>query len=275
MIFKSSLFLSLIFFNLLTCAADVPALPEVPAKSFFNQAVVGFQVINFRYTEPGLISDSGFLFGIFGETRFAISKSITGIINADLASGTLDYNGSLCSVASGACTDYSAKTQDVILHITQRFDFEISEKVSLFIGPGFRVLIDKGVGNGFYTRFGTYLYAPLGITFQLPRGEEKYFLDLEYDLFLRGTMKSKLSETNSRFSDVNHTQTNGSGLRISLKQQTKIYERSVLFSLFYENWFVGDSDVQPLVVDGVPSGNFFIEPKNFTNVVGLGLELNF
>ena len=178
MIFKSGLFLSLIFFNVLTCAAEDPTLIEAPAKSFFNQSVVGFQLLNFRYTEPGLISDSGFIFGIFGETRFAISKSITGIINADLASGNLDYNGSLCSISTSVCTDYLAKTQDVIIHITQRFNFEISEKVSLYSGPGFRVLIDKGIGNGFYTRFGTYLYAPLGITFQLPQGEENYSLDL-------------------------------------------------------------------------------------------------
>ena len=88
-------------------------------------------------------------------------------------------------------------------------------------------------------------------------------------------MKSKLSETNSRYSDVNHTQTNGSGLRISLKKQTKIYEQSVLFSFFYENWSVADSDIQPLVIDGKPSGDYFIEPKNFTNVVGLGLGINF
>ena len=225
--------------------------------------------------EPGLIADSGYLFGVYGDASFSISKLIRGILTADFASGTLNYDGSVCNINTGSCTDYSAKTQDVIIHVTQRFDFELSERVSLFMGPGFRVLIDKGVGSGFYTRFGTYLYAPLGITFQLPRSEGIYVLDLEYDLFLRGTMKSYLSETNSKYSDINHTQTNGSGFRFSVKDQTVFYDRSVSFLLFYENWSIGDSDPQPLMINGAPSGKFYSEPKNFTDAVGLGLGLSF
>lgn len=244
-------------------------------NNFFKQAKVGFQIINFRYTEPGLISDSGYLFGVFGEVSYFISDRVKGVINADLASGTLNYDGGLCSILDNTCVDYSAKTQDAIIHVTHRFDFEISDKVSLFIGPGLRVLVDKGIGSGFYTRFGTYLYAPLGITFQLPRSEGVYFLDLEYDLFVRGTMKSKLSESNSRYSDLNHTQTNGSGLRISAKYQTQIFDHSILFVLFYENWSVGESDVLPLMKDGIASGKFYSEPKNFTDAVGLGLGLSF
>lgn len=230
-------------------------------------------MINYRYTEPGLISHEGYLFGIAAQTTWKTSsKQVGGILDLQMITGALNYNGSLCDVNSGVCTDYKAETKDIIFRLTHRFDFVISESFDLFIGPGVRYLVDKGSGTGFYTRSGTYFFAPLGFTMKAPISDGLLLFDFEYDVFLSGTMKSSLHEVNSTFGDVTHIQKNGSGVKVAVKF---LGRHGLVSSIFYEHWYVNDSNVEPLIVNGSPSGNVFVEPKNFTDAVGIGLGFQF
>ncbi len=265
---------TLIFTCQFSFAEDLSS-DEKDSSSRFRKALVGVHLISHRYVEPSLRSDSGLLYGVFGRYIYRLGAESEGVIDAELAAGKLNYDGAICKTVSGmtTCSPYQATTTDVILRVSHRFNFIISEQLDAFAGGGFRYLLDRGLGAGFYTRAGTYLFLPLGLTVKFPfKNKSVIALDLEYDFFLIGTMRSSLSEADPRLSDVSHTQKQGSGSKISLS-----YEGWDRFSgkLFYEHWAVADSDVQPSVTNGVPDGGYFIEPKNFTDSYGIGFGFKF
>lgn len=263
------LFLFLILIHAPTAFCD----DLLAKKSFFENIYLGAQIINYRYTEPSLISHSGYLSGVFGEATWILRDHIHGILDAELSAGNLDYNGSICDVNTNICSDYKAKTNNFIFKLSHRFNFIISDTLDLFLGPGFRYLYDKGSGAGFYTRIGSYLYIPFGLVIKFPGFAGLISLDLEYDLFLSGTMKSKISEVNSTFSDVLHKQTKGLGSKILLKYERA--ENPWFGVLYYENWSIAESNIEPLLINGTSSGSYLIEPKNFTDAVSFGLGYKF
>lgn len=260
----------LIFFSLIILGKT--SFADEAKPSFIKSYTLGAELNNYRYVEPGLIAHSGFMLGVFAEMTWTYFLNLNGITSANIVWGELNYDGSLCDVNTNICTDYQAKTIDVISRVTHRFVYLIKDDFNFFIGPGFRILIDKGRGDGFYTRTGNYFFLPLGINFNY----QNFNFDFEYDFLLSGTMKSKLSEVNKTFGDVRHKQSVGSGHKITLnRKMDDLAVRTITASLYYESWNFADSDPEQLLINNQPSGNFFIEPKNFTQVIGLQLGFLF
>ena len=131
-------------FSSLSVAQDESASP---AASFFKPFQFGVHLENYRYTEPGLVSHAGLMFGVHGAAAWAFSENASGLVSGELSSGELNYDGALCDVNTNVCTDYKAKTNDVIIRLTQRFDYFILNHFHVFGGPGFRYLIDRGQGT--------------------------------------------------------------------------------------------------------------------------------
>ena len=260
----------LIFFSFIILGKISLATDKDP--SIIKSYTLGAELSNYRYVEPGLIAHSGFMLGIFGQMTWAYLPNLVGTTSANLVWGELNYEGSLCDVNTNVCTDYRAKTIDVIGRVTHRLVYLIRDDLSFFIGPGFRILVDKGRGEGFYTRTGTYLFAPVGINFNY----QNFNFDFEYDFFIAGSMKSNLSEVNKTFGDIRHKQSVGSGHKITLTRRIDgVAINPVAASLYYESWTIGASDSEELLINKQPSGNFFIEPKNFTQVIGLQIGFLF
>lgn len=259
---KYALIIITVFLALSVLGDELPT-----AVPWIENLELGGHLINYRYTEPGLISHSGYLFGVFARVPMKLTPNVVGLLDSDLAVGTLDYDGSLCDKFNN-CTDYKAKTYDAIFRTVYGFHYIVSEQIQLYSGPGLRYLYDKGIGVGFYTRIGTYFFIPLGIQINFTRFSGLFNLDIEYDFFLSGLMKSKISEADATLSDVNHKQTKGSGSKFSLRYTAM--NSKVFWFAGYENWSIGDSNVEPKIINGVDSGNSFIEPKNFTDAVSVG-----
>ena len=241
---------------------------EAEGKTF-SALTIGAEAVQYRYVEPGLIAHQGYLIGFFAELPWSRPSGFQGLFKGNLLFGQLDYDGGLCDVNTGQCSAYQAKTTDVISRITHRFIFPMPRGFDFFVGPGLRYLYDRGEGSGFYTRTGIYIFAPIGLSFK----KDDYSLDLEADIFLKGLMHSKLSEANSTYGDVDHTQSAGFGhiLTVSKKITDAKWFQNLIVSIYYESWDVSHSDVVELQVNGSASGKFFIEPKNFTQAFGFRL----
>ncbi len=236
-----------------------------PTKIFFKPFQFGVQLENYRYVEPGLISHSGLLFGIHGSAAWAYSENAGGFILGEINSGELNYDGALCDVNTNVCTEYKAKTNDVILRLTHRFDYAVSNQFHFFAGPGFRCLIDRGQGAGFYTRMASYLFLPAGITL----AADNYSFEFEYDFFMKGMIKSHLSEVNSTYEDITHSQENGKAFRVMASGRfTNVTTVPLVLSLYYEKRELPSSEPKELRINGLQSGKFYKEPENITEVLG-------
>lgn len=267
-----NIFLLLFLIGLVANAQEI--VNTVPEKNL----KLGGQIISYRYVEPGLIEHTGLLYGITAEGFWFPSSNVKGVFNADLVIGKLDYNGALCNISNDTCSDYSAKTNEFILRMTHRFEMQVVENMRGFAGPGIRYLIDKGDDRGFYTRTGIYLFIPVGGSYHVPLsgGGGSLFIDAEYDIFLAGVMTSRLSEVNPSYEDITHVQNSGSGHKITLGyQQDQVNPNPLTVGLFYENWNVAESDRKTLYVSGQASTKSFVEPKNFSESIGLKIAVGF
>lgn len=267
--FRSCVFviLTLFFFCQFSLAQS---LPLTPLKSFFKPFEIGVQVENYRYVEPGLISHFGLLFGLRGVAAWSYNEKASGLVLGDINSGELNYDGALCDVNTNVCTAYQAKTRDVILRLTHRFDYLLTDTFHLFIGPGFRYLIDQGRGAGFYTRRATYFFVPAGFAVDFA----EYTFEFEYDFFMKGRITSHLSEVNSSFGDMSHSQENGLAYRATVLRHFKnLVAVPLIFGLYYEKREVPSSEFKELIINNLPSGKFYKEPRNLTEVIGLRASL--
>ena len=236
----------------------------------------------YRYVEPGLIAHSGPLFGVWSKYQYE-TAFYRGILDANLLTGILDYDGAVCSTrnSSTTCSDFTGKTTDIIFKITHRFTYELSSYFDLFAGVGFRGLYDKGDGSVFYSRIGQYYFLPVGLTTRwftdtFSEGDH-FFMDVEYNYFLKGYMTSRLSEVNSAYSDVDHEQDNGYGMTIAVGYQENKKSKSAPWSyqLFYEKWRVEDSNVAYSYDSVQKTKRYFVEPKNFTESYGLRVGFDY
>lgn len=248
------LFVSLLFINVFATAQE-----ENTSSSSDSHLTIGPELRYYRYVEPGLIQHTGALYGVWANWFYQLG-SFKGVIDANLIIGNLKYDGALCDTNTSVCTDYSSTTNEMIHRVTHRFDYQVTSDLHVFAGGGFRYLYDKGEGVGFYTRSGTYLFLPVGVTYNL----SDFSLDVEYDIFLGGTMVSKLSDVNSTYGDITHTQKTGYGIQVTAGYHAK----PISYYLFYETWNVRDSDTVELKINGAPSGLYFTEPKNFSESWG-------
>lgn len=243
---------------------------EKDFTSYFSELSVGADVSSYRYVEPGLISHEGILFTGFAELPWT-AWEVENQLRVSLGFGILNYDGALCDVNKSICSDYKAKTIDLITKIGNRTYLTVNDNFKLFLGLGYRYLFDRGYGTGFYTRTGTYLYAPVGLVLT----HNEYVFDAEANFFIFGQMQSNLSEANSTYGDVLHKQQAGVGYTLTASRKIEFWGRQPLASLYFESWNIDKSDIVELYINGAPSGKFFIEPSNYTQIFGVKLSLNY
>lgn len=227
----------------------------VPQKSY----ELATEIRYYRYSEPGVVEHKGPMGGVSGEWLWqsALGK---GRLQGAFHYGVLDYSGGLCDL-SGNCTPYEAKTTDFIFRTSTRIDLQLGANFLLFAGLGYRALIDKGQGVGFYQRFGQWAYVPLGARVQSGAEKGDFFVELEFDWIGYGVFKSSLSEVSSSLPDVVHNQT---GYGYVLLAGMNLSD-DIRLSAVYEHWNLNESE-------RVQHGDrFFVEPKNESTSYGLRL----
>lgn len=261
-----------LFYFLFLAAFGENSFAVTGEETFVKKYTLGLELNHYQYTEPDLIAHSGFMLGVYGEMTWLYLPNLSGVTYGKLVSGELNYEGSLCDVNTNVCSGYKAKTIDVIARVTHRFEYSVQENLSFFLGPGFRLLVDRGRGEGFYTRTGSYFFIPTGFHLDY----QNFILDFEYDVLISGTMNSKLSEVNKTFGDIRHKQTVGSAYKVMLtKQLDGFTSQPLVVTLYFESWTLESSEPEQLLINNQPSGNYFIEPKNYSQMLGLQIGLWF
>jgi hypothetical protein len=229
-----------------------------------QELVIGGELRNYKYSEPGFVTHEGFMYGGYADYLYRFVPSTSVSVGGNLIYGALNYDGGLCD-NFGNCEPYQATTNDLIMRGHGRVHINPNSNISLQLGLGFRYLSDKGQGQGFYQRTGTWFYVPVAAGFKVPLANQaKLNFLAEYDMIVSGGIKSNLSEVDTTYSDVYMTQTGG-GLIIKTGYEENQFE----VNLFYESWSLNESS--PVTT----GGSTFIEPKNQSQSFGLQLGMDF
>ena len=136
----------------------------------------------------------------------------------------------------------------------------------LYGGVGYRYWNNQIEGAGGYKREIEYLYCPLGLRFFGPVSKNWHWrVEAEYDLFLRGTVKSRLSDVHPSYPNIENTQDSGYGARGSAALARQFKRGEISFGPFVQYWDIDDSDID--------MGCY--EPANTTTVFGFQVAFRF
>lgn len=235
----------------------------------------GVQLSHITYREPGLMRESGVMYGVTASYT-NLGRSVMGRIDGTLSYGEVDY--------VGAYQDGTPLTVKNIKDTMFEFrgvlgptDFVYVNSYYLpYIGLGYRYLFDDAnVGPGGYRRESNYLYIPIGVEgVPMTRGEWKFGFTLEYDLFLKGRQVSYLSDVDRGFNDVENDQNSGFGYRASVRF-IRSGTRDIIIEPFYKYWKIDESDVQRLYYYGTPTVYGVSEPDNHSKEIGVRFIVRF
>ena len=247
--------------------------PLLPVHTF----KAGVESLYFKYEEPAYMQEDGALFGFSGSYIYHGNNHLMLDANVSLVFGELDYDG---QTQDG--TPAKADTEDSIFETRGLIgiDFYVPNNFVFtpFVGIGYRYWNDDIGGSGGYEREIRYLYSPLGARFlQVIDANWSWGLNLEYDLFLSGEVKSHLSDVHPAFDDVENDQDfgDGYGVGFSVMINRKIGDRFGLsFEPYVKYWDIDKSNVSYWTVQDIPFASG-IEPANETTAIGLRVYFTF
>ncbi len=229
---------------------------------------VGGQIAHYHYEEPNFAKLIGPRAGVVGGytlVRWGMFFRADGRISI----GNLKYQG------SGTQDDVPDSIQET--RVVAGTDIRAGSHVAFspYAGLGYRYLYNDlrgqtqsgGVVFAGYRRYSTYLYAPFGLTTRF-KLTERWVLapTIEYDVFLRGSQTSKLSDVGPGNSDVTNAQRHGRGYRFALMAETG----RLAFGPWVHYWRIEDSDrvrISPTTV--------VLEPANWTREIGVEARFRF
>ncbi|MHB8845628.1 MAG: hypothetical protein ACYC7L_12890 [Nitrospirota bacterium] len=244
------------------------------ALALTNSFDAGVQLSHITYKEPGLMRESGIMYGVTGAYT-GVGRDILVKLDGTLSAGEVEYVG---SYSDG--TPLTAKgIQDTMFEFRAALGLtEFIRKDTSFIpylGLGYRFLYDGADAiPGGYRRESNYIYLPLGIEgMVLTKGNWRMGFTLEYDLFLSGRQYSYLSDVNPGYNDMENTQDSGYGCRASLKFILG-GKRDLIIEPFAKYWKIDQSDTTVITSFGTPIGSGY-EPANNSTELGLRLLMRF
>lgn len=256
---------------------SVTRLESVSADRNTRKIFTHVGTIDYQYEEPGLMKVSGRLTQIGAGYRHAFLKNtfpfyLEGVTS--FAAGNLTYDGALVDTSNGKKTPITRTSKDQIFNFEGHFGnsfFDSSfQALDVFAGLGYWDLHDSTEGEGTYDRQITYYYLPIGTRYNLRiKSSLNLFVGAQYNLFLTGKVSSKLSQASSAFSDVDNTQSKGSGSRLNAGAEWSFLSWSLFAEAYYQAWKVDDSDSSTQTVKGKTLS--FREPENETKMVGINI----
>ena len=237
---------------------------------------VGLKTHYFDYKEPGIMEETGFMYGVVGHYTHHTAYNVMVHASVEYSMGSLDYDGHL---QDG--TPFETDTDDWLVECRGLIGYDIGIKgrylITPYTGVGYRYWNDVISSAYGYEREIHYWYAPIGVKTAGPLAEKwTWGLTAEYDLFCRGTVKSHVSDADPAYNDPSLDQDfgEGYGVRCSL-----MFERalaggaSVSIEPFISYWDMQRSEVGDLYSNGAPIGHV-VEPENETLSYGLSISLN-
>ncbi|MCB0350071.1 MAG: hypothetical protein KDD38_02735 [Bdellovibrionales bacterium] len=212
---------------------------------------------DFKYEEPGAMSEEGGLPGLRLELGMAFSSWLGLSIKGDYVSGNLTYDG-----ATTGGTPVTTITKDRIWSYGSRLHF-IADPLTFSVGWAKRYLYNNLVVS--YRREQTYNYTPISVTYN----STPVYLTLEYRKFISGVNLTHKSDVDPARKDVTLNQDTGRGYSVEVGYNIPASPIQTRLSLQYSRWDIEQSDVQNDNVDDL------VEPKNKTQELTFGIGLIF
>ncbi len=225
---------------------------------------LGLQAARYHYEEPDFMKLDGNRGGL-SAAYTEVEDGRVGRLEGRYSYGKLKYEG----------TGTQTGVPDHIFEARALAgaDYRAGSVISVlpFVGLGYRYLQNDlrgydtvaGVTYFGYRRYSQYLYAPIGVTARFPIGSGWALAPtVEYDYFIRGRQKSKLTDTGiPGLVDVTNEQRHGRGYRASVTVEAG----HLAFGPWVHYWRIKDSEV---------SAGFF-EPANRTREAGVEVRYRF
>ena len=240
---------------------------------------LGTYVSQIKYTEPGVMKQTGWMSGLTGKATWNFDDNFL-TLDGLIASGLIDYS----SPSSGSIDNIEDKIYEIRVLAGKKLNLNFDNKYSVafepYMGFGFRRLQDDmslaltsdlSVG---YKRQQDYTYIPVGVSFEIPTQSNAWSAkaNLEYNYFLDGTNKSWIKDGAdyyglSGYPNLTLGQDSGKGYRASIKltKNGLLGFNSVSIEPFYKYWDIEASEIV----------NGYIEPKNDSKEIGLNISANF
>jgi len=282
--------------------SNVSHASDATQKSFLqrikHEVNLGPDVSYITYREPGIMKERGWFYGIAGEgyLKYPLNNcwNLATGLEAKYAWSRVDYS----SDESGDMDGIKDRLFEVRLLLGAEWLPYKNISFMPYVGFGYRKLTDDSsgketdLGASGYKRTIRYFYVPIGISgvyYINPNWKIKGYA--EYDYFIRGKVKSYLSDvdptrrkiksstsyepidptpTPTLYEDIKNTQDDGYGIRagVSIVRNFKSFELSG--GLYVKYWKIDESDIS---YDSL--GNEWVEPKNHSTETGAMLRISF
>lgn len=275
-----------ILFCLLTLAYAEPLqAPLNPTKSKVRlSGGINLGIDYYHYKEPDVMEIFGPMLsmdGSFGVGYKMFKFQLDGLFSTYLGANT--YEGGLFNATTNQSIAYSTDSQDWYLGIASRAGvaFSVAQKEVAFIyaGFGYRFLhnkmIDKPNIKASYDRDQGYLYFLIGVDGEIPLSKSFSLLaEVQYRQLLYGHQRSGMKELGYD-EDFYFSQNDGLGGRVSVGGKFYFLNQIALkVRLYFDYWSIEKSSL----VAGYQGGKFisnFVEPRNFTKVIGVSAGVSF
>ncbi|WP_051345908.1 hypothetical protein [Thermodesulfovibrio yellowstonii] len=248
----------------------------VPSFALEHEFAISPELSHITYKEPGVMTEKGWFYGLTGSytLKTDIGQNLKLAVGPELklAKGTVKYSSSKSGSMSGIDdTLFEARLLGGV-----EWAFQKDMAVKPYIGFGYRSLVDDSEGKTTstgalgYERWIRYYYIPVGVAYTYKFSDGWTFkAQAEYDWFIRGKVTSYLGYVPG-YEDIKNTQKSGYGLRGSVEVSKNFKTWAVSAKPYIKYWNIKDSEV---TVDS--AGRAWIEPRNHSTEVGLGVTINF
>jgi len=233
---------------------------------------IGTEISHINYKEPGLMEQKGYMYGING--FYAYHNNFMLKTDIRYSQGEVDYKSNGTGKMNNI-DDYIFEVRGLV-----GYDFKLSSKefITPYIGFGYRYLNDDmsgkqtSTGHWGYGRESFYYYIPIGFE-AVSRLDSKWSVTvkLEYDYFLDGKQKSKLSDADSGYNNIKNDQDGGYGIKSSIKILYDYSSVKISFEPFINYWSIDESDSELKEFNGVSTGYYGYEPDNRSTEIGMRL----
>lgn len=275
-----------ILFCLLTLTYAEPLqAPLNPTKSKVRlSGGINLGIDYYHYKEPDVMEIFGPMLsmdGSFGVGYKMFKFQLDGLFSTYLGANT--YEGGLFNATTNQSIAYSTDSQDWYLGIASRAGvaFSVAQREVAFIyaGFGYRFLhnkmIDKPNIKASYDRDQGYLYFLIGVDGEIPLSKSFSLLaEVQYRQLLYGHQRSGMKELGYD-EDFYFSQNDGLGGRVSVGGKFYFLNQIALkVRLYFDYWSIEKSSL----VAGYQGGKFisnFVEPRNFTKVIGVSAGVSF
>ncbi|MBR3604204.1 MAG: hypothetical protein IKL48_06010 [Elusimicrobiaceae bacterium] len=260
---------------------------EVFAEEKKHSLQVAYEMSNYKYREPGLMS-------VKARPKYGVSAAYTlrGLLSQDFAgddhsfatidfrymTGDADYYGGIQD-GTGNVTPFTYKgIEDYYFEAGLRmgavYSFADNWQVWPYFGFGWRKLVNhlEESGETGYLRESTYWYLPIGANLKYINNDWEFALNGEFDYFLKG---KQYSGPVSGMEGNNNDQGEGYGVRVSLKAEKKFEKVGVFVEPFWRYWHIQNSSLAWKEITGTGWAMGVIEPKNYTHEYGLKIGVSF